>query len=128
MREYQAHKRFKKRIFSKLSIVLLAVILFFLARSTYNLYEKNIESGKNLARVNSSLAEAETRYKSLDEENQRLQTTEGQEEEIRHKFQVSKEGEKVIVVINDQNPTENATTTPTLFNRIRYAILSLFTH
>lgn len=128
MREYRAQKKLKKRIFSKLSIIVLIIILFFLARSTYNLYKKNAESSANLARVNASLIETQNRYKSLSEENQRLQTTEGREEEIRHKFQVSKEGEKVIVVIDDQNTAENATTTPSLFSRLKYDILSLFNH
>lgn len=126
MREYQKQKRLKKRIFSKLSIIVLAALFVLLARSTYNLYVKNIESSKNLARVNASLQDAEDRYQTLSKETQKLETTEGKEEEIRHKFQVSKEGEKVIVVIDDQNTQENSTTTPSLFNRLKYAILSLF--
>lgn len=126
MREYQQKKRFKRRIFSKISIVLLAVILFFLARATYNVYKKDNESSANLARANASLSDTEARYAALTKEDARLKTEEGIEEEIRHKFQVSKEGEKVIVVVDDQG---NATTTSgsqSFFDKIKQAFSELF--
>lgn len=124
MREYQTKKKIKRRIFSKISIGFLAIMLFFLIKATYNVYQKNVESQANLARVNSSLEETEQRYESLKKENERLGTNEGVEEEIRHKFQVSKEGEKVIVVIDDES--QKATTSPptTFWARLKYDILT----
>lgn len=124
MREFQNKKKIKRRIFSKITIIFLIVVLFFLVRATYRVYEKNVESEANLARVSASLAETEQRYDSLKKENERLNTNEGVEEEIRHKFQVSKEGEKVIVVVDDQAPSTTTAPEMTFWSKLKYDILS----
>ena len=110
-----------------MSILVLILVLIFLSRATYNVYTKARESAENLARVNGALAETQARKESLVKQTAKLNTEQGKEDEIRHKFQVAKEGEKVIVVIDDET-AEPATTTDESFmermGKIKDAIMT----
>jgi cell division protein FtsB len=123
MREYKQKKKIKKRIFSKVSVVILLILFVLLVRATWSVYIKSAESAANLARVNKSLTEAEKRQVALKKETERLKTEQGIEKEIRHKFQVSKEGEKVIVIVNDNKASIPTSTKPTFLNKLKGAII-----
>jgi hypothetical protein len=124
MPQRRTKRKSQRNFISKASIIFLLLLLVFLSKATYNVYGKARESAENLARVNGALAETQSRKESLLKHTEKLNTAQGKEDEIRHKFQVAKEGEKVIVVIDDE-PEELSTTTDTsLFSRFKDAIIT----
>lgn len=73
-------------------------------RGTWNLYQKSKEAEVDEKRVAYELDELTKRQVFLQGELKRLGTVEGQENEIRSKFNVKKEGEEVaMVVLADTN-------------------------
>ncbi len=82
------------------SLIILIILTFFLARGVWGVYvqERDTRITKN-QRV-AHLEELEGRESALQEELDRLDTERGVEEEIRRKFEVAREGEKVIVIVD----------------------------
>ncbi len=109
MREFQNKKRYKKIFSSKISIVILVVLVGFFGRATYDVYKKERESASYVAVAETQLKKMTDRQETLNAEISRLQTQEGIEEEIRTKYNVSKPGENVLVIVDKDKP---ATTTP----------------
>lgn len=86
-------------LYSRLSVVILLVIIFFLGRAAFGAYQKY-----NLARVALSaalakVAELEARKEFIGSEIERFKNERGIEGELRRKFDVAKPGEEVIVII-----------------------------
>ncbi len=108
MREFQERnqerKLVKRRMYSKASLIILALILFFMAKGVYAVYEKERESRAEVDRIAKQKAELQQRYDFIQEKSDHLKSTEGIEAEIRSKFDVVKEGEGMIVIV-DKNVT-----------------------
>jgi cell division protein FtsB len=99
MLDYQKKSKYKKYLYSKLSIALLLIISIPLLRASYSMYQKYTigKESRDITRQEyNSLME---RKNSISKEINRLKTDEGVEEEIREKFSVSKEGEEVIILL-----------------------------
>lgn len=108
MREFQERKReqqvIRGRVYSKTSLLILFLILIFTARGVVNVYAKERESKRELANVELQRSQLATRAASVRESGNRLKTPEGIESEIRSKFDVAKEGEGVIVIVDKVVP------------------------
>jgi hypothetical protein len=91
-------------VYSKTSLVILFLALILTARGVINVYAKERESHKDLARVEFERSQLATRAASVRESGERLKTPEGLETEIRSKFDVAKEGEGVIVIVDKVVP------------------------
>jgi cell division protein FtsB len=108
MREFQERnqerKLVKRRMYSKTSLIILALILFFMAKGVYAVYEKERESRTEVERIAKQKAELQQRYDFIQEKSDHLKSTDGIEAEIRSKFDVVKEGEGLIVIV-DKNVT-----------------------
>ena len=100
MSDFQQKKQFKKIFYSKMSFVILFVLVIFLAKATYNIYKKSQLSADNYAETKRDYESLKARKEMLESEIGRLKTDNGVEEEIRSKFNVAKPGETVVVVIN----------------------------
>ena len=107
MREFQDKRKTERLLYSRLTIIILLIILLLLARGTWNIYQKDLESVRDLDITNKQLADLQSRNNYLNGEVSKLQTTSGQEEEIREKFQVAQPGENVIIIV----PTASQATT-----------------
>lgn len=106
MPEYQQKKKRKKKpIRNKIAIFCLAIVLVLLIKGNWGLYLKERESGENVARVSKEYEDLMTRRANLQNVNEKLKTEEGVEEEIREKFQVSKDGENVMVIVDSPTNT-----------------------
>jgi cell division protein FtsB len=102
MREFQVKKKVRRVVFSKWIVALMVLVFLFLAKATWNLYQKNIESAANVVNANRELARLEDRQQTLQTEIERLSTDEGVEQEIRTKYSVSKPGEQLIVIVDEE--------------------------
>lgn len=104
MREFQERKEMKRkihrRIYSKTTLFILLCVLILTARGVINVYSKERESRRDLERVKLQRVQLSARAASVRESGDRLKTPDGIETEIRSKFDVAKEGEGVIVIVD----------------------------
>lgn len=106
MFDFQEKRKLKQFLYSKITLVVLVVVVGLLLNSVWNIYTKERETRivrKNLER---EFLELQEREELLREEIERLKTPRGIEEEIRSKFEVSKDGEKVMVIVDPTKDKE----------------------
>jgi len=100
MLEFHERRKLKRLLYSKVTLVVLLVVAALLLHSVWNVYQKEhgtrIIKAKRLEELNSLRG----REAALQAEIDRLNTSRGVEEEIRKKFEVVREGESVIVIID----------------------------
>jgi cell division protein FtsB len=102
MLEFKKKQKFRKILYSKFSILILLVLLFFAAKGAFEVYQKVRVSEGHLNLVEGQYASLEARKNSIETKINKLDTELGVEEEIRKKFNVVKEGEKVVILIDDE--------------------------
>jgi cell division protein FtsB len=92
----------KKNIYNKFTAILLSIITLILGASVVSVFEKYQDSGNKVNISKSQYEVLKQREQYLKLEMEKLSTLEGKEEAIRNKYRAVKEGEEVIVII-DQN-------------------------
>jgi len=97
--------------YSPLSIIVLLIIFVFLARATWGVYNHQLVSGRDRARVQSELVSSQERLAALQKQVAVLGTSQGVDEELRSKFNVSKAGEGVAVIVGGVTSTNSASVT-----------------
>jgi len=105
MREFQERNKLKKRIYSKVTVAILCVVVLLMAHGVYDVYQKEQESKLEVVQAEKQKDQLTARYDSLSQDSADLQTQDGVEAEIRDKFDVIKPGEGVIVVVSKPTPT-----------------------
>ncbi len=100
MIDFQQKKKINKFLYSKVTLVIFFIIIIFLAKATYNIYQKYKLNAENYDTVKKQYDSLNERKDMLNSEIERLKTDTGVEEEIRSRFNVAKPGETVVVVIN----------------------------
>lgn len=118
----------KRRLYSKATVIGLFVVLAFLMRPTWNIYQKSLESQRNLSRAQSELSQLDKHRKNLENDISYLKTDTGRDQEIRDKFGVTKEGETMVVIVRPEDAKKEVATPPppTFFEKIRSGFLSFF--
>ncbi|MDD3662599.1 MAG: septum formation initiator family protein [Candidatus Pacebacteria bacterium] len=92
--------------YSPLSLVLLFVFIIFLIYSIIGLIKKDRETAKKKEIALSRIEALEEREDSLKKDISKLETEEGLEDVIRNKLPVVKEGEKMVVIVDEEEITE----------------------
>ncbi len=105
MIDFQQKRKFNKFLYSKVTLVILFILVIILAKATYSIYQKYKISSDSYAVVKKDYDSLKDRNNMLNSEINRLKTDTGIEEEIRSKFNVAKPGETVVVVINGSSST-----------------------
>ncbi|MBI1975850.1 MAG: hypothetical protein HYS59_02545 [Candidatus Vogelbacteria bacterium] len=91
----------KRRLLYRLALVFLIGVAVLLIRSVWNIYEKQaVANNSRLAAVR-RLRELEDRKVELENALLRLSTERGVEGELRSKFPVAKNGEDVVVILDE---------------------------
>lgn len=102
MREYQQKHLLRTLVYSRVTMIILFLLVVLLLRSIVELNDKRID----VARLRSESAiekkELEAKVEKAQEKNARIQTDSGMEAYIRNTYPVVGEGEGVIVVYDDQ--------------------------
>jgi cell division protein FtsB len=116
------------RITAHSPIVLLALmgIVVLLAHATWGIYQKEVESGKNVAAVQEEFKALQDRRNLLQQQTSSLNTEEGIEEELRQKFQVAKPGESLMVVVNKPLPPSAPEVNNNFFSKIWSNVSGVF--
>lgn len=100
MLDFQQKRKFRKVLYSRITIFLLLIVVIFLARAAYHIYATEKVSADNYAAVLKNYNDLKVREAMLGTQINKLNTESGQEEEIRSKFSVAKPDESVVMVIN----------------------------
>ncbi len=104
MREFQNKRSSTKFLYSKYVIFLLIILLVIMGHAVYRAYGKYERSKQALTLAEIELEKLQSRKAILDEELADLETVEGKERAVRERFGLVKEGEKLIVLIEDDSP------------------------
>jgi len=102
--DFYEKRKFKRLLYSKLSLIILALIVIKLSFSVFDMYKKERDTRLKRIEQKNILYEFKKREKDLSDEIKRLSSEKGIEEEIRSKFEVGKKGESVVLIID--NPEE----------------------
>lgn len=89
---------------SKVAFVLLLVLFLVFAQAAIGMYSKAREAREKRDLAKSELVRLEARETALQAEISRLSSERGVEGELRDRFFVAKEGEKVVVVSTSPTP------------------------
>ena len=110
MRNFQEKRKSKYRIRPLYISVLLVIIILFFAWGMYGFTGKMLETTKNKKIAEDKIAELQNEKEKFSTDIAKLKTSEGIEESIREKFGWAKEGEGMVVVVDDgateQTPKE----------------------
>jgi len=87
-------------------LILLALIVMFLAWAVIGFTGKMISTAKNKRIAEDKVLGLQTQKDKLSVDLARLETDRGVEESIREKFGLAKEGEGLIVVVEDKKEAE----------------------
>ena len=98
--EFRKKNKIKKRLYSIPVLILLFLVLGFLVKGTFNVYQRASISKEKLLVAQANIEELNERQESISNKINKLNTSTGIEEEIREKFNVVKSGEEMIVIIN----------------------------
>ena len=109
MFDFHEKRKLKGYLYSKLTIVSLFLIAGFLSLSVYTRFGVEREMAEKRESVARELESLQTQANALEAQVHGLQSERGIEEEIRNRYQVSKKGEQVVVVLGE--PTSGATST-----------------
>jgi len=108
MAQFQKDKVWKRVLYSKPTIIALAVLTLFFAYNVTGIIAKSRETDKNLGTALSELDSLKSKQASLQSSLDTLSTPAGVDDAIREKYRVVKGGEGLVVIVNDQNKNGTA--------------------
>ncbi|MBU0722780.1 septum formation initiator family protein [Patescibacteria group bacterium] len=100
------HHKTKSALFFVPAIILLGGLCIMTGRATWNIYQKAQQAKKNTAIVAEEYDKLKNREQELEAKINTLNTPLGVETEIRDKFGLAKEGEEIVIVIDELEPTK----------------------
>lgn len=98
---FQERKKIRKILYSKITLIALAVVLLLVGDGAWNIYQKAAIARAERDSAARSLADLQSRTAELQASLVQLQSERGVEEDIRQKFTVVRPGEDVVVVVDD---------------------------
>ncbi len=104
MREFQERNNTKKRVYSKTVLLILFLVLILIIRGVFSVYAKENESRLEMERVLKQKEALQSRLDVMNSHNEQMKTSTGVEAEIRNKFDVVKDGEGVVVIVDKDIP------------------------
>lgn len=110
MRDFIKKKRYYKILYSRIILLLLIVLTVIFGKGAWNMYKKERIANENLINAERELINIKEREGFLNVQISTAGTQKGIEKEIRKKFDVVKEGEKVIMIVDKSEDTENLDT------------------
>ncbi len=109
MLEFQDKKRFRRILYSRVVFALVLISGLFVGKATFDMYRSDNLTAEKRRIAEDELMAVKGRESLLRAQIISLKTERGVEEELREKFRVVKNGEGVIIVV-DQEKKESTTT------------------
>ena len=111
MSNFQAKRKLEHLLQSTPVLILLAILVLLFAWSVFGFMDIMLETLQNKKLAENKITELQKEKNQLSTDLNKLKTNKGIEENIRDKFGLAKEGEGLIVVIDDQNSPVNPANT-----------------
>ncbi len=108
MKSFQPKRGFRNILQSRPVLVFLGILLLVFAWGVIGFMGKMAASRENRKIAENKVAQLEQEKEKLSSDIEKLKTETGIEESIRDKFGLAKEGEGVIVIIEDKNKPKAA--------------------
>ena len=108
MKEFQNKRKLRRKLYSLPSLIVLSVMTFFLVKGAIGMLMKEGKTASRVDELEEMVANLSGREDKVRAELESLKTTEGLNEEIRSRFNVTREGENVAVIVDN---TKKATST-----------------
>jgi len=124
--EFTDRQKIRRFCYSKFTIAILAFFVIMLIPGVYGIYTKVSESSKARKSAERELVNLEAREKMLLDKVERGNSERGQEEQIREKFNVAKEGESVIVLVEKPIPASTTVNEANVFRAVWNKIKGAF--
>lgn len=115
MLDFQQKRKIRSMAYSKVVIGVLFLFVLFMAHSTWTVYNKKMVSQEMKEISIKNVEELRLRNEELENKIKRLDTKSGIEEEIRLKFNVVKGDENMVVVVEDEERGNLATSSKSSF-------------
>jgi cell division protein FtsB len=106
MVNFQSRRKLKNVLYSRLSVIILVIVVALLSKSVWDIYKKSAITTINKERTQAELDQLEDRQIDLASRIEKLQTSRGVEEEVRRNLSVVKEGEKVVTIVSNPTSTD----------------------
>lgn len=103
MFDFHEKRKIRKILFSRPVIILLFAAGIFLSFSVYERYTVSVEMQKKLDERRAELEKLEMRAEVLNAKVEYLEDERGIEEELRSRFDVAREGEEVVILLDANN-------------------------
>jgi len=103
---------------SKIVLVLFVLLAIFLGNSALKMYSRSSETEKYYKAVDHEFVSLESRYESVTKDLEYIKSNTGLERELRSKFDLAKEGEKAILIIEEEIPPLPEARKRTIWERI----------
>jgi len=94
---------------SPFALVLLFCVLILFGYKIIDLIQKERETAYKKNLILDKIDSLQGRESSLSLDISKLETEEGKEEVIREKYQVAKEGEKMVIIVDEENKGSSVT-------------------
>ncbi len=107
MFDFHEKRKLRSLFYSKPVSVILFVLAILLSFSAYNRYTVAGDMKDKLEAKRAELQKLEDRAQSLETKVEYLENERGVEEEIRNRFDVAKEGEQVVILIDPEKKEES---------------------
>lgn len=125
MEELQRKHRIKQLLYSWPSLILIAIITFFLVKGAVGIMRIERESAGRVRELEADSKALALREEKLTQDINKLRTEAGIIEEIKEKFSVTREGEYVAIIVDERNKATSTDGTgiswiKRLWNAIRY--------
>jgi cell division protein FtsB len=102
MRNFQKKRVWRNIMQSKPVLILLGVVILVFAWSVLGFWNQMRETGKNKQVVENKVAELKEQKEKLLADIESLKTEEGKEKFFRENYGLAKEGENVVIVVEDK--------------------------
>lgn len=107
MVEFQKDKNSKNIWYSPITLFVMLVVVLVFIYNMIDIVEKTRETAKKKKFVEEQVDKLKNREAVLENNIVKLNTQEGIEEEIREKYQLVKKGEKMVVIVDGEENTED---------------------
>ena len=124
--EFYDKQKIRKFCYSKVTIAILMFFVAMMIPGVYGIYTKVSESSRDRKAAEHELVDLEVREKMLVEKVERGNSDRGQEEQIREKFNLAKEGESVIILVEKPIPDSTTVNEANVFKAMWNKIKKVF--
>ena len=132
MRDLKKKHRLKQIAYSPIVIVLLVLIAIAVWRGVWSVYGRAQETQGERRRLQTQVEELAERKERLVANIEHLETRRGVEEEVREKYDVAKQNEQIVVILDDASAKEESVATSSekdeagAFARVWGAVVDFF--